>query len=244
MAPTSDACTLQDQAYQTLRQAIVYAQFTPGQRLVPKDICEELGLGRTPVRESLVRLQQQGLVRTVPQSGTFVSRIDGHAAENARFTREHLESQVAIECCAMADEHDLARLDAIIAKQQEAVAARDEQQFFITDNQMHEFMFDIANRHEVWEWLALTNTHFERFRWLAAITKGVGWDVVMDQHFQIRDAIARRSPSDASYLVSLHLHKALADHKDVVAEHPVYFEEAEALLGPQWDPQAPGAIRR
>lgn len=234
MAATNDACTLQDQAYQTLRQAIIFAQFKPGQRLAPKSICEELELGRTPVRESLVRLQQQGLVRTVPQSGTFVSKIDGHAAESARFTREHLESQIAIECCAVAREEDFARLDAIIEEQQAAVAARDEREFFITDNRMHELLFEIANRHEVWEWLALTNTHFERFRWLAAVTKGVSWDIVISQHLQIRDALARRSPSDMAYLISLHLHKALADHKDVVAEHPEYFEESEALLGPTW----------
>lgn len=222
--------TLQRQAYQTLRRAIIFAQYKPGERLVPKDLCEELGLGRTPVREGLVRLQQQGLVRTVPQSGTFVSKVDGHAAESARFTREHLEQQIVIECCARATESDIRAINDIIEQQLASVEAHDERQFFITDNRMHELLFEIADRREVWDWLELTNTHFERYRWLAATTRGVSWDVVMDQHQRIRDAIVARDTNEASYLIIRHLHKALADYHEVAAAHPEYFDNTNALV--------------
>ena len=121
---TADTQSLQEQAYLALRRAIIFAQYKPGERLVPKQICEELNLGRTPVRESLVRLQQQGLVRTVPQSGTYVSRIDSRAAECSRFAREHLEQQVAIECCARIDDAGIALLDETIAQQEQAVAGQ------------------------------------------------------------------------------------------------------------------------
>ena len=226
MAAT-ESQTLQDQAYQTLRQAIIFTKLKPGERLVPKELCAELDLGRTPVREAIVRLQQEGLVRTVPQSGTYVSKIDMHAEECARFSREQLEKQVAVECCARASEDDLARIDDVISQQTKAVSERNERAFFVTDNLMHEAIFEIADRREVWDWLSLTNAHFERFRWLSAITTGVGWSEVMEQHHQIRDAIATHNTNEISYLVTLHLHKALSDKQEVILAHPEYFEDED-----------------
>lgn len=223
---TADTQSLQEQAYLALRRAIIFAQYKPGERLVPKQICEELNLGRTPVRESLVRLQQQGLVRTVPQSGTYVSRIDSHAAECSRFAREHLEQQVAIECCARIDDAGIALLDETIAQQEQAVADHDQRAFYESDNRMHELLFRLAGRERIWDWLDLTNTHFERFRWLSVLTNGVDWNVVIDQHRQIRNAIVARDTNEVSYLVTRHLHKALGDRETVVAAHPEYFEEA------------------
>lgn len=219
-----ESASLQVRAYERIRQSIILAELKPGERLVVKDLCDALGMGRTPVRESLVRLQFGGLVRAVPQSGTYVSRVDLHSAENARFAREHLEQQAAIECCARASEDDIEMLDRIIDLQRQAVTERDEPNFFTTDNLLHRTIFDIAGRREVWNWLDLTNTHLERFRWLSAITKGIDWSVIMDHHYAIRNAIAARKTGEVSYLVAMHAHKMLADKDKVVAAHPDYFD--------------------
>lgn len=224
--PAHETTTLQSQAYEALRRALVFARYKPGERLVPKRICEELGLGRTPVREALVVLQQQGLVTTVPQSGTYVSKIDMRSSEDARFARECLERQVVIECCARATKADIAGIDAIIAQQEDARERRDELGFFESDNLMHEMFFVIADRGELWRWLNMTNAHFERYRWLSVLTSGIDWGVVMEQHHQIRDAIAAHDTSEASYLTSRHLRKALIDFKPISAAHPEYFEDA------------------
>lgn len=221
-----DTPTLQTQAYEALRRALVFSRYKPGERLVPKRLCEELGLGRTPVREALVLLQQQGLVSTVPQSGTYVSKIDMRACEDARFARECLERQVVIECCAKATKADIAGIDAIIAQQEKAVVAADELAFFESDNLMHETFFIIADRAPLWDWLNMGNVHYERFRWLAVLTSGVEWDVVMDQHHKIRDAIAAHDTNEASYLTSRHLRKAHIDYHPISVSHPEYFTES------------------
>lgn len=94
--------SLQDQSYHTIRRKIVYLDYKPGEKLGVKQLCDDLDMGRTPVREALVRLAQEGLVRTVPQSGTYVSPINLTLAESACYIREHLEKQVIVECCARA----------------------------------------------------------------------------------------------------------------------------------------------
>ena len=80
--------SLQDQAYNALRSKIIYAELKPGTRLSAIGLEKETGIGRTPIRESFVRLREQELVETRPKSGTYVSKISMERAENACFLRE------------------------------------------------------------------------------------------------------------------------------------------------------------
>ena len=107
--------SLQDQSYHTIRRKIVYLDYKPGEKLGVKQLCDDLDMGRTPVREALVRLAQEGLVRTVPQSGTYVSPINLTLAESACYIREHLEKQVIVECCARATSAGIEQLDRAIS---------------------------------------------------------------------------------------------------------------------------------
>lgn len=74
---------LRDRAYATLRDAIVDGTLAPGERLRDQELTEWLGLSRTPVREALNRLEQDGLVETAPQRFTRVAPLDRRAARDA-----------------------------------------------------------------------------------------------------------------------------------------------------------------
>ena len=74
---------MRDQAYTTLRKAIVDGTLAPGERLRDQELTEWLGLSRTPVREALSRLEQDGLVETEPQRFTRVAPLDRRAARDA-----------------------------------------------------------------------------------------------------------------------------------------------------------------
>lgn len=216
----------QTQAYEKIRQDIIFARLKPGEKIVPKDLCDRFDVGRTPVREALVRLQQEGLVRTVPQSGTYVSKIDLHSAECARFVREHLERQVAIECCARYNPTDLHYLTHIIQLQEAAAREGNREDFFVSDNMLHRALFQIADRAEIWEWLESMSTNLQRYRWLRIRSEDLQWNELMDQHYRLCDAIVNHLPDEAGYLVSLHLHMMFDEQAQVVSEYPGYFETA------------------
>ena len=74
---------LRDRAYTTLRDAIVDGTLAPGERLRDQELTEWLGLSRTPVRDALSRLEQDGLVETEPQRFTRVAPLDRRAARDA-----------------------------------------------------------------------------------------------------------------------------------------------------------------
>lgn len=219
----SETTNQQDRAYEQIRAGIIYASYKPGERLAMKRLCEDLELGRTPVREALVRLQQEHLVSTVPQSGTYVSLIDLHAAESARFVRETLEMEVVVEVSAKLDDTGYQKLDDILREQELAAERHDEVAFFKNDNRFHQLLFELSGREEAWEWLDAIAVNLDRFRWLSTITEGLAWQVVLDQHYQLCDAIINRRPSEARYLASAHLHKMLQDEKAVTERFPTYF---------------------
>ena len=81
---------LQIQAYQAIRNQIIYSELPPGSKISEKNLEDYLKIGRTPIREALIKLRQENLVYTIPQSGTYISQIDLEKASNARFVREML----------------------------------------------------------------------------------------------------------------------------------------------------------
>lgn len=216
---------LQTLAYQRIRERIIFCNLTPGQKISARLLEEELAVGRTPIRESLVRLGEQGLVYTIPQSGTYVSKISLHAAENARFVREHLERTVCAECCARATAADHQRLAELIDEQEAARADEANRTFFERDNAFHEELFRIANRSDVWAWINTGNTHLERFRWLRTQVQGLDWRGIIGQHRMLLDALVAREPEEATYIASAHLHLMVHEQDAVVAAFPDYFDE-------------------
>ena len=71
---------VRQEAYVKLRHWILDGTFAPGKQLRDKELAEQLGVSRTPIREALLRLEDEGLVQTKPNCSTHVSSIDFHNA--------------------------------------------------------------------------------------------------------------------------------------------------------------------
>lgn len=222
--PEAAAENQQSQAYAAIRKGIVEFRYEPGQRLSAKQVREELGVGRTPVRESIVRLQQEGLVFTKPKSGSYVSLVNLENAENARFLRANAERAVAVECCSKRGDTDLQAIASYITEQEQAVQSHDQRTFFDADNAMHATLYRIANRERSWQWLESIGYDLDRFRWLHVKARGLAWESILEEHRALLGAIERREPEEAAYVIEHHLHVML-DEKDAVLEaFPQFFE--------------------
>src|SRR5271156_408155 len=117
------------QVYRALREAIIIAQLAPGQRISENELAERLSVSRTPVREALIRLQDERFVQIVPQLGTFVTPISTAAVEDAQFIREALECAAVRLAAVRADSDDIAALGGLVRRQEEVVAQSDFERF-------------------------------------------------------------------------------------------------------------------
>jgi DNA-binding GntR family transcriptional regulator len=88
------AAPLREQVISALRQAVVQYQLKPGQRLIERELIEQLGVSRTTIREALRELASEGLVTVIPQKGAIVSAPSLEDAADLYEVRAALESVV------------------------------------------------------------------------------------------------------------------------------------------------------
>ncbi len=109
-AVNSEAPSLADQAYGIIRDRLVMLEIRPGAPINDEHLGRELGLGRTPVREALKRLEQERLVVAYPRRGTFAAEVNitdlGHISE----VRRQLEPMAAAAAASRATAADRAAL--------------------------------------------------------------------------------------------------------------------------------------
>jgi DNA-binding GntR family transcriptional regulator len=89
------AAPLRSQVLEVLREAILSFRFTPGQRLIERELIDMTGVSRTTIREVLRELAAEGLVRTIPQKGAVVVSLTPEEAEELYEIREVLEGHLA-----------------------------------------------------------------------------------------------------------------------------------------------------
>ena len=216
---------LQGQAYKAIRKKIIYSELEPGAKISEKELEKTLNIGRTPIREALIQLRNQELVYTIPQSGTYISKIDLKSASNARYVRETLERSILAECSAKIDDKGKKALEAILLETENATARRGISDFFQLDSAFHRTCFEIAGWGEVWTWIEDHATHFDRFRWLRLEVTELDWQKVADEHQALYDAIVSHDLDELAFLITLHLHMAIDEQEQVMDHFPNFFTE-------------------
>jgi DNA-binding GntR family transcriptional regulator len=105
------SATLRGLVEDKLRQAISSGLFKPGQRLIERELCENLGVGRTSIREALRQLEAEGLITVVPHRGPVVSSMSIEEAEQLYALRALLEAYAGKQCAVLATPEFKTKLD-------------------------------------------------------------------------------------------------------------------------------------
>jgi len=90
--------TLRDIVQERMREAIIDGHFAPGDRLVERPLCEQLGVSRTVIRETIRYLEAEGLVEIIPNKGPIVATLNWDQARQIYDIRLLLEASAAAAC--------------------------------------------------------------------------------------------------------------------------------------------------
>ncbi|MEB3044952.1 GntR family transcriptional regulator [Rhizobium mulingense] len=208
--------------YERLYADIVSLRMPPGLFLQEKRIADEFGVSRTPVREALLRLSEGGLVDIFPQSGTVVSRVPVSAIPEAVIVRKALEGTTAEMAAQTATAADVARLDAIIARQRAHAAAGNASSFHEEDEAFHEAITQISGYPGIWVILKTVKVQIDRARRLTLPALGRMGNVV-SEHMIIRDALAAHDAAAARSAMIHHLSAVIPDVDELRSRYPDYF---------------------
>ena len=201
--------TLADRAYDTLRAMIVRGAMSPGTRLSEPELMERLSIGRTPLREALLRLAQDGLVAIYPQSGSFVTDISLTQLEEAQFVRERLECGIIRRVADQADKRAMASLRSLLRRQEDASADADAEQFHDLDEELHESFCTIAGWPDVWRLIHRSKVHMDRVRRLSLPLDG-HMPHLIQQHRAIVQAVSDGDADGAEAAMRGHLREVFS----------------------------------
>jgi DNA-binding GntR family transcriptional regulator len=223
----SRAGSMADQVFRTLRSSIVTLRLTPAAALSEQDIANRLKVSRQPVREAFIKLSEIGLVRVLPQRGTFVTRISEKEVLDARFVREAVECAIARRASAGIAKSAVEELRDIIGEQRKAARAKDEERFFVLDDAFHRSLASAADCAYAWRVVEEAKGQMDRVRFLS-IPDTLPTEVPIVQHQAILDAIAAGRAAAAERAMQEHLREIFKSLPRLAGAHPEMFEPEEA----------------
>ena len=126
--------TLADDAYFAIEELIVTLQLEPGTVVTEQALSESVGIGRTPVREAIVRLSQDGLTEVLPRRGIMIQPIEINHLLMALEVRQLLETLIIERAAKLASDADRRRLLGIATEMEHATAQNDIVAFMRADH--------------------------------------------------------------------------------------------------------------
>ncbi len=154
---------LTEQAYAALEECIVTLRLKPGEFLSEHALAEQLGLGRTPIREALQRLAREGLVAILPRRGILVSATEPKQQLLVLEVRRELERLLSRTAAARATAGQRLAFREIAAGMDAAAAGSDDIAFMRLDRAHNLLMTDAAHNEFAAGAMRLINGHSRRF---------------------------------------------------------------------------------
>lgn len=136
----SSSTLLREEVYEKLKDDIRHGKLLPGEPISGNQLSEELGVSRTPVREALQRLNQEGLVRNVPGQGVTVAAPSIEEVLNTIHVRLILEPELARLAAGKISDRDLERLQDAVGRMERAVREGEPELWLEADTRFHEIL--------------------------------------------------------------------------------------------------------
>lgn len=214
--------SVRDQVYEKLKENIISLGILPGTALSENEMALQYHVSRTPIRESFVRLAQEGLVQVLPQRGTLVSLIDIALVEEARFMRSHLETAIIELACQSFPEPALKQLALNLLQQKFCLEQEDVHQIFMLDQQFHSILFAGVNKTHTWNTMGLLTVHLDRSRKLRLLDNH-DWMQIYEQHSMMVEAIKQQDSAAAMQVMRQHLSRGVDELLLLREKYSQYF---------------------
>lgn len=197
--------SLHDEVLSRLRDFIVEGHLRPGERVPERQLCETLGVSRTPLREALKVLAAEGLVELSPNRG---ARIREFTPEDVREFFEMLaglESTAGRLACERITEESVAEIEALHYQMYGHYMRRELPEYFRLNQLIHERIIAAAGNRALETYYHGLTARMRRLRYSANTIKRDRWGQAMREHEQMIDALRRRDGRELAEILHDHL---------------------------------------
>ena len=207
--------SLKEQAYKLIKDAILYRRLKLNIVYSQDDLCSELGISRTPVREALIELISDGLVVFVRRRGFKIVELTRKEALDIIEVRSDLEKFGAELAAQRISDEQLERLEDKYNEMVKSLETSDSMLMYKLDYDFHNIIFEATGNNWLLGAIKKLRDNFLRIETQSAFSKKTSAKAVFTEHYKILKAIQKRDPDLARAAMQNHLehtyHRTLAN---------------------------------
>jgi DNA-binding GntR family transcriptional regulator len=186
-----------------LRELILTGKLVPDQVIHESELTKRFGTSRSPVREALVHLEQEGLLQVIPKKGTIVTGIDLEQLRQALFIRTTLESNNIQLLCENIEKPQIISLHANLEFQKTALKVGDYSEIYRSFDEFHMLLCDFNKLPRIWEIVRKEKISLDRLHALAE-SHMPRLGILYEQHIEIVQALEKRDADLCVQLIRTH----------------------------------------
>jgi DNA-binding GntR family transcriptional regulator len=195
---------LSDQIANRLRDMIIQNELAPGDRIREREVCEELQVSRTPLREALHKLASEGLIELVPNRGAVITRPSTEEISDMLQVLGVLEAFAGERVCNFISDEELAEIKALQYEMLAAYARQDRLKYFKLNQKIHLAIVKAARSDTLLSLHSRLNARLYRIRYQSNL-KNETWGSAVAEHDRILEALENRDAEKLSSLLRQHL---------------------------------------
>jgi DNA-binding GntR family transcriptional regulator len=198
---------LGEMVYESLRDAIINQVLKPGERLMETELAEEMGVSRTPVREAIRKLEQEGYVVMIPRKGAYVAGLSIKDIHEVFEIRGALESLAAGLAAERATQEEIEEMERNIVLEASHFESNDLIKTIEVDTKFHELIFKASKNDRLLGMISNLREQVQRFRTTTLAVSG-RLKFALEEHRRIVEAIAARDVQLAQQMAKDHIESA------------------------------------
>ena len=198
---------IRDEVFTSLRSAILKGHFKPGERLVEKELAQQMDISRTPIREAIRKLELEGLVDYAPRKGVVVVGVSSEDALEIYTICAVLEGLAARLAAHNRSVEELSNLKKLLFGMEECIKKDNIDKLYTLHSRFHNSIAKVSKSPRLYQMIISLRDYVENFTEISYYLPGrlqYGWE----EHREIVDAIDKGNDDMAEHAARNHLIQA------------------------------------
>lgn len=208
---------LRDVVFHTLREAILKGELKPGERLMELQLAAKLGVSRTPIREAIRMLEQEGLAVTIPRKGAEVAKMTEKDMEDVLRIREVLDELAVSIACELMTKEQLEQLADMMHRFEECTKTKDLKEMAEADVKFHDIIYEATDNPKLVT--ILNNLREQMYRYRVEYLKDErNYPVLMKEHSEIVEGLMMKDKVRVTNAMHEHVKNQVTAVKEIIRE--------------------------
>ncbi len=208
---------LRDVVFNTLREAILKGELQPGERLMELQLAAKLGVSRTPIREAIRMLEQEGLAVTIPRRGAEVAKMTEKDMNDVLQVREALDELAVSIACELITEEELEKLTEAVKNFEAVIGTKNIKQIADADIVFHDIIYQASRNPKLVAILNNLREQIYRYR-IQYLKDEKNYQNLLDEHREILEGLMKKDKELVTNSMRKHVINQAVAVKAMIAE--------------------------